>query len=36
MLNLQAVKGDAKPYQIRQRLQLVERHGLTLDKEDTQ
>jgi predicted RNA binding protein YcfA (HicA-like mRNA interferase family) len=36
MLNLQAEKGDAKPYQVRQLLQLVERYGLALDKEGTQ
>jgi hypothetical protein len=30
LLNLQEVHGQAKPYQIRQLLQLVERHNLTL------
>ncbi|MCC6918958.1 MAG: type II toxin-antitoxin system HicA family toxin [Alphaproteobacteria bacterium] len=33
MLNFQAVRGDAKPYQVRQLLQLVERYGLKLDRE---
>ncbi len=31
MLNLQEVKGQAKPYQIRQFLRLVERHNLKLE-----
>lgn len=31
LLNVQKVGGDAKPYQVRQFLQLVERHNLTLD-----
>ncbi len=30
LVNLQNVNGDAKPYQIRQLLRLVERHNLTL------
>jgi predicted RNA binding protein YcfA (HicA-like mRNA interferase family) len=30
-LNLQNKKGKAKPYQIRQFLQIVERHNLSLD-----
>lgn len=33
LVNLQEVKGQAKPYQIRQFLKLVERHNLKL-KED--
>ena len=32
-LNLQNVKGKAKPYQIRQFLKIVERYNLTLDQE---
>ena len=32
-LNLQNVKGKAKPYQIRQFLAIVERYNLTLDDE---
>jgi len=28
LLNLQEVKGEAQPYQVRQLLQLVERHNL--------
>jgi len=31
MVNLQEVKGEAKPYQIRQFLKLVERHRLVLE-----
>jgi len=31
LLNLQDAKGQAKPYQLRQLLQLVERHNLPLD-----
>ena len=34
LVNLQEVKGEAKPYQIRQFLRLVERHNLRLE-EDT-
>ena len=30
LLNLQEVRGQAKPYQVRQLLQLVERHNLAL------
>ncbi len=30
MLNLQDVNGEAKPYQIRQLLRIVERHNLTI------
>ena len=33
LLNLQNVKGKAKPYQVRQLLQLIETHSLHLDKE---
>ena len=33
LVNLQEVKGDAKPYQIRQFLRLVERHDLTLEED---
>ena len=31
LVNLQEVKGQAKPYQIRQSLKLVERHHLRLE-----
>lgn len=31
MVNLQEVKGEAKPYQVRQFLRLVERHNLALE-----
>ncbi len=31
MLNLQDVDGEAKPYQIRQFLRLIEEHNLTLE-----
>jgi len=34
LVNLQEVRGEAKPYQIRQFLKLVERHNLRLE-EDT-
>jgi hypothetical protein len=33
LLNLQAVRGEAKPYQIRQFLRLVERYNLQLEDE---
>jgi len=33
LINLQEVKGQAKPYQIRQFLRLVERYNLTLEDE---
>ncbi len=33
LVNLQEVKGQAKPYQIRQFLRLVERYNLTLGDE---
>lgn len=32
LINLQNVKGNAKPYQIKQFLKLVERYKLTLDE----
>ncbi len=32
-LNLQALGGQAKPYQLRQLLELVERHALRLEEE---
>jgi predicted RNA binding protein YcfA (HicA-like mRNA interferase family) len=32
LVNLQEVKGEAKPYQIRQFLQVVERHNLQLER----
>jgi predicted RNA binding protein YcfA (HicA-like mRNA interferase family) len=32
LLNLQNAGGDAKPYQLRQLLKLVERYNLTLEK----
>jgi len=34
LINLQAVRGEAKPYQIRQLLRLVERYGLKLEDEE--
>ena len=34
LLNLQEVKGKAKPYQISQFLQLVERYNLTLGEDE--
>ena len=34
LVNLQEVKGQAKPYQIRQFLRLVERYNLTLGEEE--
>ncbi len=33
LINLQSVGGQAKPYQIRQLLRLIERYNLTLDGE---
>lgn len=33
LVNLQDVKGQAKPYQIRQFLRLVERYALSLEEE---
>lgn len=33
LLNLQNVKGKAKPYQVRQFIDLVERYNLTLENE---
>lgn len=32
LVNLQEVKGEAKPYQVRQFLKLVERHHLRLEE----
>jgi hypothetical protein len=34
LLNLQDVRGQAKPYQIRQFLRLVERYALSLEDEE--
>jgi hypothetical protein len=34
LVNLQQVKGEAKPYQIRQFLRLVERYDLRLGEEE--
>ena len=34
LVNLQEVKGEAKPYQIRQFLKLVERYNLKLEREE--
>ena len=34
LLNLQDVHGKAKPYQVRQFLQLVERHNLRLESDE--
>jgi predicted RNA binding protein YcfA (HicA-like mRNA interferase family) len=33
LINLQDVKGQAKPYQMRQFLKLVERYSLTLEED---
>ena len=33
LLDLQEVRGEAKPYQVRQFLQLVEKYGLSLDQD---
>jgi len=33
LLNLQDVRGQAKPYEVRQFLRLVERYGLNLEDE---
>lgn len=33
LINLQEVGGQAKPYQVRQLLKLVERYDLTLEEE---
>jgi hypothetical protein len=33
LVNLQDVNGQAKPYQIRQFLRLVEKHNLTMEEE---
>ena len=33
LLNLQDVKGKAKPYQIKQLLQLIETHNLQMERE---
>ena len=35
LLNLQDKKGEAKDYQVRQLLALVEAYGLTMDSEET-
>jgi predicted RNA binding protein YcfA (HicA-like mRNA interferase family) len=32
-INLQEVKGEAKPYQVRQFIKLIEKHNLHLEKE---
>jgi len=32
LINLQAVKGQAKPYQVRQFMRCVERYGLSLEE----
>ncbi len=34
LVNLQKIKGQAKPYQIRQFLKLVEKHNLILEGEE--
>ena len=33
LLNLQEVKSEVKPYQVRQLLHLIERHNLTLGED---
>ena len=32
LINVQAVRGQAKPYQVRQFLKLVERYGLSVEE----
>lgn len=34
LVNLQSVRGEAKPYQIRQLLRLVERYNIELEEEE--
>jgi hypothetical protein len=34
MLNVQEVRGEAKPYQIRQLLRIVERYNLTIEEQE--
>ncbi|MDE2484828.1 MAG: type II toxin-antitoxin system HicA family toxin [candidate division NC10 bacterium] len=34
LLNLQEVQGEAKPYQVRQLLQLIERYNLRLEEDE--
>jgi predicted RNA binding protein YcfA (HicA-like mRNA interferase family) len=34
MVNLQEVRGEAKPYQIRQFLRIIERHNLRLERNE--
>jgi len=34
LVNLQEVDGQAKPYQVRQFLRLIERHALTLEDDE--
>lgn len=34
MLNLQEVNGEAKPYQVRQFMRIVERHNLRLEQSE--
>jgi predicted RNA binding protein YcfA (HicA-like mRNA interferase family) len=34
MLNLQEVKGEAKPYQVRQFLKLIERYSLVVEADE--
>jgi hypothetical protein len=34
VLNLQNIRGQAKPYQVRQMLRLVERYGLRLKDDE--
>lgn len=34
LINLQSVRGEAKPYQIRQLLRLVERYNIKLEDEE--
>ena len=33
-VNLQSIRGEAKPYQVRQFLKTVDRHGLVLEDEE--
>jgi predicted RNA binding protein YcfA (HicA-like mRNA interferase family) len=34
LLNIQEVRGQAKPYQVRQLLRLIERYGLSLENDE--
>jgi hypothetical protein len=34
LLNLQDVRGEAKPYQVRQLMRIIERYNVTLEKDE--